>query len=307
MPAPQRRRPQRAHARVPNGREQRRLLAGIEADAPLPEESAADTALVVETWRRIGAAYVEGGALLPSERGAALRVLSAEDVAELAAFAGPLDASARVRVSRAMAITELYTFILNGEARVGVFNHGPYDLGGGEALLVKELVGLDDRFLPWDLPARPPLASVARVMRVRGLSATVDLFGSLVTDPFEFGDLIVAEAVVTANGAGVRPLPADELEAVAEAAGTAQIAMYEQATGWSRERQVAYGADLYASLIAAFPRLAGLDLDAEIRQRFAATAERVVPGLCSGQEPPLVLGRLGATDGDLYSRALPAP
>ena len=289
-----------------NGREQRRLLAGLDAAAPLPGESAADTALVVETWRRIGEAYAEDGALLPSERGPALRILPAEDVAALAALARPPEAAGRVRVSRAMAITELYTFILNGEARVGVFNHGPYDLGGGEALLVKELVGLDDRFLPWDLPARPALANVARVMRVRGLSATVDLFGSLVTEPFEYADRIVGEAVVTAGHDGVRPVPADELAAVAEAAGTAQIAMYEQATGWSQERQVAYGADLYASLLAGFPRLAGLDLDAEIRERFAATAERVVPGLCSGEEPPLVLGRLGATDGDLYSRALPA-
>jgi hypothetical protein len=289
-----------------NGREQRRLLAGLTADEPLPEESLADTALVVETWRRVGAAYVEDGALLPAERGPALRVIPADEVAEVAGLARPVDDGARVRAARAMAITELYTFILNGEARVGVFNHGPYDLGDGEALLVKELLGLDDRFLPWELPVRPPVANVARIMRVRDLSATVDLFGSLVTDPFEYGDRIVAEAIVTVEDDTLRRLPAAELEAVAEAAGTAQVAMYEQAVEWSRERQVAYGADLYASLLAAFPRLVGLDLDAEIRERFGATADRVVPGLCSGQEPPLVLGRLGASDGDLYSPALPA-
>jgi hypothetical protein len=203
-----------------------------------------------------------------------------------------------------MAIIELYTFILNGEARVGVFHHGPYDLGGSEALLVRELVGLDDRFLPWDLPVRPPLPNVARVMRLRGVGARVDLFGSLVTDPVEYADRIGAEAVLTVEDGVPRHLSIDELEAAAEAAGTAQVAMYEQAVGWSAERQVAYGADLYASLVAGFPRLAGLDLDGEIRERFAATAERVVPGLTSGDEPLLVLGRLGASDGELYSTVL---
>jgi hypothetical protein len=290
-----------------NGREQRRLLAGLTPDEPLPGEAGADVGLVVEAWRRIGNAYAEDGALLPSERGPGLRVLDPDAAAAAAALARRSDAEARRRIGRAMAIVELYTFILNGEARVGAFHHGPYELGGGEALLVRELVGLDDRFLPWDLPARPPVPNVARVMRVRGLEARVDLFGSLVTDPVEYADRIVAEAVLTVEDGVPRRLPVDELEAVAEAAGTAQVAMYEQAVGWSAERQVAYGADLYASLIAGFPRLAGLDLDREIRERFAATAERVVPGLASGREPPLVLGRLGASDGRLYSTALPDP
>ena len=287
-----------------NGREQRRLLAGLAPGEPLPGETAADVALVVGTWRRIGEAYVEEGALLPAERGPGLRVLDPEAAGALAQLVRPTDAEGRRRTGRAMAIIELYTFILNGEARVGVFHHGPYDLGGGEVLLVRELVGLDDRFLPWELPVRPPLPNVARVLRLRGVGARVDLFGSLVTDPVEYADRIVAEAVLAVEDGVPRHLPIDELEATAEAAGTAQVAMYEQAVGWSAERQVAYGADLYASLVAGFPRLAGVDLDGEIRERFAATAERVVPGLTSGDEPPLVLGRLGASDGELYSSAL---
>jgi hypothetical protein len=289
-----------------NGREQRRLLGGLAPDEPLAEESLDDTAVVVDAWRRIGGAYVEAGALLPAERGGPLRVLGPEEAEQVAALARPADQDARRRVSRAMAIIEVYTFILNGEARVGVFNHGPYELSGGEDLVVKELVGLDERSLPWDLPVRPSLANLARVMRVRGVSARVDLFGSLVTEPFEYADRIVGEAVVTVEDGAWRPVSAPELEAAAVAAGTAQLAMYEQAVGWSSERQVGYGADLYASLIAPFPRLAGLGLDAEIRERFAATAARVVPGLCSGEEPPLVLGRLGASDGELYSPVLPA-
>jgi hypothetical protein len=75
----------------------------------------------------------------------------------------------------------------------------------------------------------------------------------------------------------------------------------------SPDYRVAYGADLYASLLVTFTRAARLDLDDEIRARFRATADRVVPGLRDGVEQPLVLGRLGARDGELYSPVLPDP
>ena len=38
-------------------------------------------------------------------------------------------AVAAASVRRLLATLELYTYILNGESRVGVFNHGPYPLG----------------------------------------------------------------------------------------------------------------------------------------------------------------------------------
>jgi hypothetical protein len=142
-------------------------------------------------------------------------------------------------------------------------------------------------------------------MRLRDVSATVDLFGSLVTDPFEFEDRIVAEEVVTVEDGRLRPLGPDELASVAAEAAGAQVRMYEQAAEWSPDYRVAYGADLYASLLVTFTRAARLDLDDEIRARFRATADRVVPGLRDGVEQLLVLGRLGARDGELYSPVLP--
>jgi len=292
-----------------NGREQRRLTGRLDPDAPLPDERYEETATMVDFWRRFGRAYVddERGAMT-GELGDRLPILPPEAVAELAERARPVDdPAASVAVRRMMAVTQLYTFIQNGESRVGVHSHGPYPLGPGEVLVVKELVGLRDRFIDLEVDERPHLDTIVRVMRLRDVRASIDLFGSLGTDPFEYEDRVLAEAVLTVEGGRLRALSLDEVARVTETAGTAQIQAYARAAEWSTDERIAYGADLYASLIANFPRAAGLDLDDEIRSRFRECAARFVPGLRDGAEPPLVLARIAAPEGDVYSTALPEP
>jgi hypothetical protein len=290
-----------------NGREQRRLTGRLDPDAPLADERYEETATVVDFWRRFGRAYVddERGAMT-GELGDRLPILSATAVRELAALARPVERlEERVAIRRMMAVTQLYTFIQNGESRVGVHGHGPYPLEDGDVLVVKELVGLRDRFIDLEVEERPHLDTVVRVMRMRDVRARIDLFGSLTTDPFEFEDRVVAEEVLTAEGGRPRPLDGPEIARLTETAGTAQIQAYERAAAWSADERIAYGADLYASLLANFPRAAGLDLDEEIRTRFRASAARVVPGLRDGAEEPLVLARIASGQGDVYSGVLP--
>jgi hypothetical protein len=287
------------------GREQRRLLRGLGEDDVDPRERRADHETVVGFWRRVAGTYLEGERILPAETGYRLPVLPPDQVAELAGRLRDDHPERRRRVRRTLSVGELYTFILNGEARVGVFHHGPYPLPGGDLLVIKELVGLQDDFLPWRLQERPPVDALARAMRVRDVAVKIDLFGSLVADPLEYEDRVVAHAVLARDGEDLREADDRELAEVERTAGDAQLAMYEQAAAWSPEYQVAYGADLYAALVLSFARLAGLDLADRVRDAFRATAARVVPGLLSGDEPPLVLGRLGAADGELYAPAVP--
>ena len=287
-----------------NGREQLRLAHGLAAGDVLPGDSARDAATLVDFWNGAGNSYVEGPSFIPYETDGSIRILTDDRISELeGSLRVPTD-DERTRIRRATAITELYTFILNGEARVGVFNHGPYPVGDGDVLVVKELVGLADDSLPWDLERRPALESVVRVMRIRDVHASIDLFGSLVVEPFQYDDRIVSEALFGRDADGVRELPLSEFEAIAAIAGDAQIRMYEQARDWTAEYQMAYGADLYASFALSFMRTAGVDARDRVRQAFRETAERVVPRLLSGEEPLAILDRIGASDGHLYSPTL---
>jgi hypothetical protein len=288
------------------GREQVRLLAGLGPDDPLESESVRDTETVVRFWRDIVDVYTEDG-LLPSESGHRVRILPPAAIDELAEALRDPGQEERRAVRRAMAVIELYTFILNGEARIGVFHHGPYPLAGGDVLVVKELVGLRQDFLPWRLDRRPAVDAVARVMRLRDVTIKIDAFGTGFWEPFEYEHGIVAEHLLAREGDLLRPLATDELVAAADAAADAQVAMYEQASRWDPVYQVGYGADMYASIADPMGRLAGLDLREEIRSRFHETAARVAEPLQTGEEPLLIISRLGEAGGDvLLSSALPA-
>ncbi len=291
-----------------NGREQRRLVAGTAADEPLPEERYGDTADLVAFWRDFTAAYLDGDRLMTCELGYRMPVLSEADARAAAAETVPVgEGGDRTAVRRMMAVVQLYTFIQNGEARIGSFAHGPYPLDDGTVLLAKELVGLRDRFIDLGVEERPHLDTVVRLMRVRDVAARVDLFGSLSTEPFEIEDAIVADAVLTVEDGAVRPLAGDEVERLTAGAGTAQVRAYERAAQWSTDDRIAYGADLYASLILTITRAAGLDLTDEVRERFRGTAARVVPGLRDGDERPLVLAHIASDAPEVYSTALPQP
>lgn len=292
-----------------NGREQRRLIAGLGPAEPLPEERYEDTATLVGFWRDFMRAYLpDEPGLMTCEIGYRLPILAEDDAQAAAQLTSPGgEAGSRTAVRRMMAVVQLYTFIQNGEARVGSYAHGPYPLEDGTVLLVKELVGLRDRFIDLGIDEPPHLDTVVRLMRVRGVKAHIDQFGSLSTEPFELEDAIVADAVVTVEDGSARPLRDDEIARLTERAGTAQVRAYERAAEWTTDYRIAYGADLYASLILTITAAAGLDLTDEIRERFRATADRVVPGLRDGAEQPLVLAHIGSDAPDVYSLALADP
>ena len=206
-----------------------------------------------------------------------------------------------------MAVTHLYTFIQNGEARVGAFAHGPYPQDDGTTLLVKELVGLRDRFIDLGVDERPHVNTVVRLMRVRGVAARFDQYGSLSTEPFEIEDAIVADALLTVEAGVVRPLGADEVARLTESAGTAQVRAYERASEWSTDYRIAYGADLYASLILTITAAAGLDMTDEVRDALSRDGRPRGARPAGGHRAPLVLAHIGSDAPDVYSPLLPEP
>jgi hypothetical protein len=288
------------------GREQVRLLAGLGPDEPLASERVEDTEAVVRFWHDVVDVYTEDG-LVPHENDHQVRILPDAAVADLAgALRDPADDERRA-IRRAMAVIELYTFILNGEARIGVFHHGPYPLPGGDVLVVKELVNLRSDYINWSLERVPAYDSVARVMRLRDVTIKIDGYGTGYWEPFEYEPAIVAEHLLARRDGVLSELATEDLVAAADAAADAQVVMYEQASHWDPVYRVGYGADMYASIADPMARFVGLDLRDQINESFHATAARVAPLLQSGEEPLLIIQRLGEAGGDvLLSSALPS-
>ena len=186
------------------GREQARLSGADTAD------DCARVASVMEFWARVARNYRNDGRLLPDEADFTVPILPAGTVGDLnGRLRNDVPDKLRRQIRRMVATLELYTFILHGEARVGVFHHGPYPLGGGDTLVVKELVGLREDFYPWaQLEGLPAI----RQHRLRDAPARcthskiVSVRFTLTTQPRDYAPSIVAEALFVVENGALPPL-----------------------------------------------------------------------------------------------------
>jgi hypothetical protein len=280
-----------------NGREQLRLLGKQQDDLE-------ELILVLDFWARAASSYRSDGCRLPDGADFTMPVLSKQDVEDLTAqlrVSWPEDLQNKIR--RMMATLELYTFILNGEARIGVFHHGPYALSNGDVLVVKELIGLRENFFPWaQTGARPGCDAVARVMRLRGVQAKIVLMGSMTTVPSSYEENIVAQAILRVDGGEIRSVLPEEMDAITQAAAEAQLELYRRMIDWDDRYRVEYGAELYGCILNTFAQELPLpDFADSIRQNFRRSIDRHLDDLFSGREAPVVLRHIAKTDGPIYS------
>jgi len=285
------------------GREQARL-SGVDTGG-----DCARVASVMQFWSRVARAYRNDGLLLPDEADFMVPILPAETVGDLnGRLRGDVPDKLRRQIHRMVATLELYTFILHGEARVGVFHHGAYPLGGNgdgdDTLVVKELVGLKEDFYPWaQLQARLPYDNIACVMRFRDVRSKIVLFGTLTTEPRDYASSIVAETLFVVEDGVYRPLPDDEITELTQIAADAQLELYRRVIDWDERYRIEYGADLYGYLLKSFADQFGFGeaFGHRIRACFGESIERHLDDLCSGSERPWVLEHIATTDGPIFS------
>lgn len=284
-----------------NGREQLRLLGNPQQD------DLDELALILDFWARAAKMYRSDGYCLPDDADFTVPILSQQDVEELTAqLRGSWPEDLQKKIRRMIATLELYTFILNGEARIGVFHHGPYVLANGDVLVVKELIGLRENFFPWaQTHARPGCDAVARVMRLRGVQAKIVLMGSMTTVPASYEENIVAQTVLRVDGREIRPVSPEEMVTITQAAADAQLELYRRMIDWDNRYRVEYGAELYACILNTFAQELQLpDFANRIRQNFRQSIDRHLDDLFTGREAPVVLSHIATTDGPIYSPIL---
>lgn len=288
-----------------NGREQS-LLRG----SALPQDQTEESLRVIEFWENAARASREDRLCLPDQSGWTMPSLRPGAVKELELRLGaPEEFAMRQKLRRMMAILELYTFLLNGEARVGVFHHGPYALENGDVLVVKELTGFRDAYYPWQRQLELlPIDGVVRVRRYRGLEARIVLMGSLTTEPREDAERLAAEQVFALERGILRPLHAEEGAALGARAAESQMKLYGIMMEWSERYRVEYGAELYANLLRLFAEPDGMPAPGRqgefatlVREKFFESRAKHIDDLAGGAEPPLILRHIAETEGPVYT------
>ncbi len=281
------------------GREQARLNGQVSRD------NVEEVASVMGFWADVARNYRNDGLLLPDEAGFSIPIIKTALVADLEnCLRDDLTPSHKRRVRRMLATLELYTFILHGEARVGVFHHGPYTLANGDSMVIRELIGLRENFYPWArLQTQPRRDHLAWVIRLRDVQSKIVLFGSMATEPADFAPNIVAEEVFVVENGHYRPLPDEEITELTETAGNAQLDLYRKVIDWDDRYRIAYGADLYACLLKNFADQLGFgdEFGQQVRDCFDQSIEKHLENLYSGREKPLVLQHIATTEGPVFS------
>jgi hypothetical protein len=115
-------------------------------------------ALVLDFWRRVSFTHRGDGHLDNSEAAATNVFLPATITQRLYDALLPIDTSIRRRVEQFLTATDEYLLLLNGEARLGIADSGPYPLNVERVLVVRDFFDLKGMFYPWrDVVADLPL------------------------------------------------------------------------------------------------------------------------------------------------------
>lgn len=248
------------------GRLQRYLDAGW-PEKPVDLGDSEESARVIDYWTRVALAYRDDGSIVAEGNAdkAVIRCLDPEDVSKLAeqalAVGKPSEAS---ELRRAIAQLELYLFLIHGEQRDGIFNHGPYPLEDGRVLVVKELTDLQNPFMSW-VEEEHRLSTPRLVIPIvlQDVTCRFDMFGTLYTQPEDYFPSI--EGLTILSGEALESIGEKELIGIGQEAHAVQRTMFTVMAGWDERFKLLHAATQYANVNYPLLSLAGCS-DEEIRK-----------------------------------------
>ncbi|MEV4420148.1 hypothetical protein AB0L40_09265 [Patulibacter sp. NPDC049589] len=269
------------------GRLQRHLDAGWPDGGRVDDDEGA--AFLYTWWARAMSTYREDDVLLPTADSPGWPILAPDAVKVLADQAlarGPIQDVDGAR--RAIAQLEAFVFMLHADARDGINHHGPYDLGDGRVLLVKEHTDIQNPYLPWGPEHHAPVSRIAIALVLENVQIEVDLVGGLSASPQNY----------LANCVGFDVLVDDDLHSVSEeewheiAASTGPLnrSLLKRFMGWDARQRADHGAAQYGNVTRGWMETAGFTQD-EVKkiaiEPFVAAGDRYIDRIAAGDHPPI--------------------
>ncbi|MEV4420151.1 hypothetical protein AB0L40_09280 [Patulibacter sp. NPDC049589] len=268
------------------GRLQRHLDAGWPDGGRVDDDEGA--AFVYSWWARAMREYRNDGRLLPGGDARGWPILGDADVKELAGLAlerGPVQDTAGAR--RSIAQLEAFIFMLHADARDGINHHGPYDLGDGRILLVKEHTDIQNLYLPWGPDHRASESRVVLALVLQDVDCRIDFVGGLHIDEDYLSRCVGFEVLV---GDDLRSVSEQEWHELAESLGPLNRSLLKHYMGWDERQKVDHGAVQYGNVLRGWMETAGFT-EAETRRividPMVAAGERYTDRIVGGDFPPI--------------------
>jgi hypothetical protein len=209
----------------------------------------------------------DGEAMFTSMRGFHGELLDRSWVDRFAAEAKPLAGPDRALFTSFNASTELLGFLLHFDNRSGLCDSGPYDLGDGRFMIVRDHF-LHDPMYHWHDVAEglPHCFTQAMIFNTHGAELTVDLMdgGTVFTEPANYLEHLESTAVYARDtwdtpASELRPVDAAEMERCLELCKTATDRLYRRIASMPKRDKITAGAQVYYSeFVAPVARAAGV-------------------------------------------------
>lgn len=211
-----------------------------------PRDRAEDIALILDFWRRLSFAHRGDGHLDNSEAASTNVFLPPTTTQLLYEALLPIDTSIRRRVEQFLMTTDEYLLLLNGEARLGIADSGPYPLNVERVLVVRDFSDLQGQYYPWhDVVADLPFhtCSLAFTFDPEDFhSLEFSDQSQLRTTPAAYTAAIREIAFVSSDTGTLRVLPFTEMDWLARTIKKVQPKLEEWFNSQPRRQRIAAGA-----------------------------------------------------------------
>jgi hypothetical protein len=218
---------------------------------------------VLDFWDRAAAAFHgDSGARQAWDVEGGVTPYDDHVVRLLADSARPVDGVLREDVKRFNATLVNYLFLLYFDTRVGSGDTGPYPLGDGRALLVRDFYRMAKSDFWWsDVAVDVPYQYLTAGLVLDDVDVRITDFGSCVTDPEDYLDRLVGFSLFTTDGPArdLRPVGLDEIDDLIAVVRQAQAQHYRNIAAMTRDEKIRCGAYVYFSFLKPFAAAAGID------------------------------------------------
>jgi hypothetical protein len=257
------------------------------------EQGLEDQLTVMRFWREATIAMRTDGVLfnMDADPADSSRVVHDATLDRIRAELKPADDAMRLDLRKLGARLTGYAFLENCDARTAVCDTGPYHLGDGTFLALRELAL--DKFgeFPWVDGIREQLVHHQFVIAYRlpdSVKMDNNVWGTAWFTPSDYLGEVIEARVFVNDGDGLRPLGSDEVDAVTASVRKAHRALYQRMAESDPEYRNLCATQMYSWKLKSWARIAGCydEIDWGVTPRIVDSYERF-------SDPAVALGLIG--------------
>lgn len=257
------------------------------------EDGLEDQLTVLKFWREATIAMREDGVLfnMDADPADSCRVVDEATLASIVDALQPADDGMRAALRKFGARLTGYAFLENCDARTAVCDTGPYHLGDGTFLALRELCLDKYGEFPWVDGIREGLAQHEFVIAYRlpdSVKMDNNVWGTAWFEPSDYLGEVIEARVFVKDSEGLRPLESQEVDEVTASVRSAHRALYQRLAETDPEDRNLYATQMYSWKLKSWARLAGCydEIDWAISPRIVDSYERF-------SDPAVALGLIG--------------